>query len=415
MSDVDTTKELTGISACYGIGGLDEGVERALEALRHPYRTAQEQKDWYDRGNRNLRHAAILEIEAVAAWNVVAQMENGVLPPAPVWPDLKSFDWSAFYGKVHCILGGYPCQPFSQAGLQGGTDDPRHLFPYLEQGIDATRPVFCYFENVANHLNIGFEEVRDRLQRLGYKAEAGIYTAENVGAPHLRKRLFILAVADTYCTEQSKRRGDLAEVLGIPEIQRQSKHRAAVSGGNSSWLGNTDGAGSQRTDAVRQSAMSSESGQTLGNTDNRGQQQRSRDEREIGGRDHDACEIVDNSSGQRLVRSDNEVRSGWQSAELAGQKSMDHTIHPRLEGHAWNVSRRQRWQDTVRSIAEASLWPRGQGVDQHEWEEPRLESRLGFTVDGHDYTEDLLRMAGNAVVPQQAEAAFRDLIWNFIK
>lgn len=408
MSDVDTTKELTGISACYGIGGLDEGVERALEALRHPYRTAQEQKDWYDRGNRNLRHAAILEIEAVAAWNVVAQMENGILPPAPVWPDLKSFDWAAFYGKVHCILGGYPCQPFSQAGLQGGTEDPRHLFPYLEQGIDATRPVFCYFENVANHLKIGFEEVRDRLQRLGYKAEAGIYAAENVGAPHLRKRLFILAVADTYCTEQSKRRGDLAEVLGIPEIQRQSKHRAAVSGGNSSWLGNSDGPGSQGRNAVRQSALSSESSQTMGNSNNGGQQQCSRDDREIRGWSDDAGEIVDNSARQFSEQED-QIPAGWNSAPGSGQ-SVDNSLNPRLEGYSGNVSRRHRWQDTIRSIAEASLWPRGQGIHQHEWEEPRLESRLGFTVDGHDYTEDLLRMAGNAVVPQQAEAAFRDLI-----
>lgn len=169
-----------------------------------------------------------MEIEAVAAWNLVSQMEQGVLAPAPVWTDLKTAPYEDFYGKVEIFTGGYPCQPFSQAGLQGGVDDPRHLFPHIERGVDAVRPVLCWFENVANHLNIGFEEVRWRLSRLGYKVEAGIYSAENVGAPHLRKRLFILCVADTYCTEQSKKRGDLAEVLGFPQGQRQPKYSPAI-------------------------------------------------------------------------------------------------------------------------------------------------------------------------------------------
>jgi DNA (cytosine-5)-methyltransferase 1 len=350
---VDNPKELTGLSACYGYGGLDEGVDRALDALRHPGRTREEQENWYDRGNRNIRNAAILEIEAVAAYNVVAQMEKGLLAPCPVWTDLRTFPWENFYRKVHIFSAGFPCQPFSQAGLQGGTEDPRHLFPYLEQGVDAVRPVLCWFENVANLLNIGFEEVRYRLQCLGYKVEAGIYAAEHVGAPHLRKRLFIMAVADTYCTEQSKRRGDLAEVLGIPEIKRQPKHSAALSGGNS---------------------------HELGNSDSEGQQQQGWDQRESWRWDSDTSENVDN------------------------------TISPRLEGYSKHGSRRSRWQDKVRSIAQASLYPAGQGKYQHSWEEPRLESSVGFSVDGYQFTEDLLRLAGNGVVPKQAEIAFLDLI-----
>jgi site-specific DNA-cytosine methylase len=306
-------------------------------------------------------------------------MEKGLLAPAPVWTDLKSFPWENFYGKIHVLTGGYPCQPFSQAGLQRGTDDPRHLFPYFERGIDAARPVCCYFENVENHLNLGFEEVRYRLQRLGYKVEAGIYAAENVGAPHIRKRLFILAVADTYCTEQSKRRGDLAEVLGIPEIQCQPKHRPALSGGDGSQLGDSDGSGSQRRDSLRQSTVSSESG-----------------------------ENVDDSTG-RGDSTEDSVSTGRNGIACSGS-AVDNAISPRLEGQPRNVTRRGRWKETVRSIAASSLWPAGQGAYQHEWEAPRLESSVGFSVDGYSFTEDLLRLAGNGVVPQQAEAAFIDLI-----
>lgn len=349
---MDTTeKSLTSLALCYGSGGLDRGLESAVRALRHEFIGER----WTD--NRIIRHAAIMEIEAFAAYNVVAQMENGVLDPCPVWTDLTTFPWEQFYGKVHILTGGYPCQPFSSAGLQGGVADPRHLFPFIERGVDAVRPVLCWFENVANHLNIGYEEVRWRLSRLGYKAEAGIYAAADVGAPHLRKRLFILAVADAYCNESGKKRGDLKKMLGIPESQRKSEHSSTLSGRN---------------------------GIELGNADDQGQSQ------QFG---------TFGESWRRTVNA---------------SENVDHTIHARLEGQRRYGSARKRWEDTVRSIASTSVWPAGQGPEQFEWEEPRLESRMGSTINGYDFTEDLLRMEGNAVVEQQAELAFRTLIQKFL-
>jgi hypothetical protein len=54
-------------------------------------------------------------------------------------------------------------------------------------------------------------------------------------------------------------------------------------------------------------------------------------------------------------------------------------------------------------------FPAGQGETQYDWEEPRIKSSLGFTINGHNYREDLLRMAGNGVVEQTAEVAYIDL------
>lgn len=401
---MDNSKTIVGLSACTGSRGLERGVERALRFLRYGHHG----EGW--EGRDILKVAAYMEIEAFVAYNLVAQMEQGVLDPAPVFSDLKQFPWGKFYNKVHILTGGYPCQPFSQAGLQNGTDDPRHLFPFIESGIDAARPVLCFFENVANHLNIGYSEVRRRISSLGYKVEADIFAAHHVGAPHLRKRLFILAVADAYCDAASKRRGDLSEMLGLSSQQSQPDNGAAVSGGDSEAMGNTNGQRSQGEDSVHQSTLSSQSG--VGNADATRQQQSGGDLRESRRRTGDSGEDVDDST-VKLSESEDQIRSGRNSTSGAGTP-VDHSIVKRLEGHSGNGNAKIRWQESVRSIAQTSFWPLGQGPVQWKWESPRLEPRMGYTVNGYNFTEDLLRVAGNAVVEQQAELAFRTLIQKFL-
>ncbi len=172
---MDTTKKSPIIiSLCTGIRGLERGLERALQ--------------------QEVRVASYVEIEAFIIANLIAGMEAGVLATAPVWANLKTFPYRGFHGKVHGIIGGYPCPPFSYAGKRKWREDPRHLWPYIWRIVQSVKPVFCFFENVEGHLNLGFEEVSRDLRKLGYNVEAGIYSAEEVGAPHQRKRLFILAI-----------------------------------------------------------------------------------------------------------------------------------------------------------------------------------------------------------------------------
>jgi site-specific DNA-cytosine methylase len=163
------------LSVCPGIRGLERGIERAIGSVRT---------------------IAYVEIETFIVANLLAAMEAGILAPAPIWSNLKTFPWRHFRGKVDILMGGYPCQPFSNAGLGLAELDPRHLWPYIEGGIRAIKPVCCYFENVAAHLNKGYQEVKQSLEEMGYVVKEGIYTAEEVGAPHLRERLFILAILD---------------------------------------------------------------------------------------------------------------------------------------------------------------------------------------------------------------------------
>jgi len=181
--NVDNTEKLNVISLCTGYGGIELGIRRVLP---------------------NMRTVAYCEREGFAAANLVAKMEKSVndktslMDVAPVWTDVKTFPSEQFHGKIFLLTGGYPCQPFSTAGQRKGKDDPRHLWPHIRRIISAIRPVLCFFENVEGHLSLGFREVQSSLRRLDYGVEAGLFSAEEVGAPHRRKRLFILAYSESF-------------------------------------------------------------------------------------------------------------------------------------------------------------------------------------------------------------------------
>jgi len=169
---MDTTQTVTHIGLCAGYGGIELGLKRAIP---------------------NMRSIALCEVEAFAVANLVAKMESGCLEPVPIWPNLKTFPWESFRGCVDILTGGYPCQPFSAAGKRQGADDPRHLWPYIARGIRILQPRLCFFENVEGHISLGLSDVIEDLAGMGYRTTWGIFSASEVGAPHQRKRVFILA------------------------------------------------------------------------------------------------------------------------------------------------------------------------------------------------------------------------------
>jgi len=170
---VDTAEELpTVLSFCSGYGGIERGLD--LAGFKH-------------------RTVAYVEIEAYAIANLANKMERGELLPSCIWSNLKTLPVQPFRDKVDLITGGYPCQPFSAAGKRLGEEDPRHLWPHIRRHIEAIRPVRCFFENVEGHITLGLREVISDLESLGYRTTWGIFSAREVGAPHQRKRVYILA------------------------------------------------------------------------------------------------------------------------------------------------------------------------------------------------------------------------------
>ena len=112
-------------------------------------------------------------------------------PDVPNLGNIKEVNW-ADVPRVDVMTGGYPCQPFSSAGIRRGTDDPRHLWPYVRDGIATLRPLLTILENVDGHRSLGLDHVLGDIAEMGLPAWWGSVRASDAGAPHSRARIFIV-------------------------------------------------------------------------------------------------------------------------------------------------------------------------------------------------------------------------------
>jgi len=151
-------------SLCTGYGGLDLAVEAYFNA----------ETIW------------CAEFDKYASQ--VVQERFGI----PNHGNIKEIDWATL-PEIDILTAGYPCQPFSHAGQRKGTDDPRHIYPYIKEAISILRPRVVILENVRGHLSLGFKEVLKDLAEIGYDARWQVVRASDVGAPHRRERIFIIA------------------------------------------------------------------------------------------------------------------------------------------------------------------------------------------------------------------------------
>jgi len=166
----------TVLSLFTGYGGLEMGLHRAIGGTRT---------------------VCMVEREAFAIGNLVAQMEAGALAPAPIWTDVSTFDGRKWRDRISVLVGGPPCQPFSTAGKRRHTDDERWIWADVARIVGEVRPGVVFFENVPGLRKRGLGVMLRDLAALGFDgAEWGCFTASEAGAPHRRTRLFILAYAD---------------------------------------------------------------------------------------------------------------------------------------------------------------------------------------------------------------------------
>ena len=124
-------------------------------------------------------------------------------PEAETFTDIKEFDATPFRGRVQCISGGFPCQPFSAAGKRAGTSDDRHLWPEMLRVISEVMPRWVVGENVRGLLSWGdgtegtegmvLDEIVSDLEGLGYEVFPTILPACGVEASHRRDRIYVVA------------------------------------------------------------------------------------------------------------------------------------------------------------------------------------------------------------------------------
>jgi DNA (cytosine-5)-methyltransferase 1 len=169
-------RSLRVLSVCTGGAGLDRGLGRAEPSART---------------------VCYVEVEAFACAILVAQMEAGTLDRAPVWSDARTFDGRAWRGAVDCVVAGFPCQDISSAGKRAGIQGSKsEVWFDVARIVRDVRPRIVFLENVDDLVIRGIDTVLGHLAEMGFAACWGVFSAAEVGAPHLRERIFILAVAE---------------------------------------------------------------------------------------------------------------------------------------------------------------------------------------------------------------------------
>lgn len=131
-------------------------------------------------------------------------------PDATTHTDITTTDFTRYKGKIDILTGGFPCQPFSTAGAQKGTDDERYLWPEMLRAIQEIAPRYVVGENVGGLISwsdgLVFDQVHLDLEAKGYEVAAFILPACAVNAPHRRDRVWFIANRADAGLESMRRR-----------------------------------------------------------------------------------------------------------------------------------------------------------------------------------------------------------------
>jgi len=317
---VDNTQNV--ISFCTGYSGLEIGIRRA---------------------GVDVRTICYLEIEVYVQAVLVAAIQEGRLCPAPIWTNVKSFDARPFRGIVDGITGGFPCQPFSSAGKRKGEEDPRHLWPSIANSIRLCRPGWVFLENVPGLVTLGLRDVLQDLGRMGYRTTWGIFSAEEVGAPHQRKRVFILAkLPDTSCE------GLQGDELP-PQYRKEDTERGEGRHGSTAELCNDGILGNSTSKRPHRGSENCEGEQS----------------EVLGERLESDAELAHPTSRQPRQ---SQARNGGQDTSGGSEEELVNPVGGRFEQRESECEK----EDFVGEGGQPTEWPARPGEEQYEWEEPRV-------------------------------------------
>ena len=142
------------------------------------------------------RTVCAVEWEPYPASVLVARQNDGLLPPFPIWDDVQTFDGRPWRGIVDVVSGGFPCQDISAAGAGAGIDGERSgMWTNMARIIGEVRPSFAYVENSPMLTSRGLGRVFGDMAEHGYDCRWTVLGAGAVGAPHGRKRIWLVAYA----------------------------------------------------------------------------------------------------------------------------------------------------------------------------------------------------------------------------
>lgn len=163
-------------------------------------------------------------------------------PDAEQFTDIRTADFARYKGRIDVFTGGFPCQPFSTAGKQKGTEDDRYLWPEMLGVIRVVRPRWVVGENVYGIVSwsdgLVFEQVCADLEAEGYEVQPYVLPACGVGAPHQRYRTWFVAHRADAGIEDVRERKD--EILSGGDAADTDGHRFRLWKGKQIAIGGSE-------------------------------------------------------------------------------------------------------------------------------------------------------------------------------
>jgi DNA (cytosine-5)-methyltransferase 1 len=304
-------------------------------------------------------------------------------PDVPIAHDVKELanDPDRFIPRTDprntILTSGYPCQPFSVAGKQRGTEDDRHIWPFISQIIAHKRPAFCVLENVYGHVALGLDEVLADLEAQDYATRAFIVPACAVNAPHRRDRIWIIAHTNSHGEPD----GTINEKQGCGKLVGNSEHDGSFAATVSGKHGQDEARCAEGQSASEQSEGASEPGHDAN----------------VGNAAHNGCSGWGEANGREGKTHQLQQQSGIRGKSIGSGENVADTNGEGLQGHT-NANRQRLGQSRRQQITDQSFSRRRENVADTDSERGRLwhtewqdaenvrqwntESRICHLVDG---------------------------------
>lgn len=334
---------------------------------------------------RGFRTIAYVENDPYAQGVLMSNMRKGILDPAPIWDDVRTFDGRYLCGRIDVVAGGFPCQDLSVAGKKAGIEAGARsgLWKEFARIIREARPRFVLVENVPGLLLYGqLGIVLGDLADLGFDAQWQVLSAAAVGAPHLRERVWIVGNAFG--------RGWSWESWGRSGAKSENGH-LEMEKGNVADPQRSKRRLQQITKSERQdSAIIGNDGppQSMADPDRKGRKMLGRSKQDGLGESRRAVQMAD-AAGERRRKKRTDSERPTERPAGGGDVA-------NAEGDGWKSRGTEcTGQEWLTASLNASWWATEPGFCR--------------VVNGLAFRSDRLRCLGNGVVPLQSAPAWQKI------